>query len=74
MPAPNQPAAKVCPNLALAPATYHKVSVPQVASPALQVTVAQAPTPADVPLARESSVKLDPSPPGLYLLNSVLLV
>jgi hypothetical protein len=27
-----------------------------------------------VPLAQVSSVKLDPSPPGLYLLNSVLLV
>jgi hypothetical protein len=74
MPAPNQPAAKVCPNLALAPATYHKVSVPQVASPALLVATAEAPPFAVVPLAQVSSVKLDPSPPGLYLLNSVLLV
>ena len=74
MPAPNQPAAKVCPNLALAPATYHKVSVPQVASPALLAAIPEAPAVAVVPLARVSSVKLDPSPPGLYLLNSVLLV
>jgi hypothetical protein len=74
MPAPKQPAAKVCPNLALAPATFHKVSVPQVASPALLVTTAEAPVPAVVPLARPSSLKSDPSPPGLYLLNSVLLV
>lgn len=74
MPAPKHPAAKVCPNLALAPATYHKVVVPQVASPALLVTMADAPAPAVAPLARLSSAKLDPSPPGLYLLNSVLLV
>ncbi len=74
MPAPKQPAAKVCPNLALAPAAYHKVSVPQVASLALPVSTAQAPAPPVAPVAWVSSVELDPSPPGLYLLNSVLLV
>jgi hypothetical protein len=74
MPAPKQPAAKVCPNLALAPATYHKVSVPQAAAPALLAMTAEAPRLAVVPLACRSSVKPDPSPPGLYLLNSVLLV
>ena len=71
MPSPKQPAAKVCPNLALVPAS-HQVSVPQAASPALPVIVAEAP--AVAPLARPSSLKSDPSPPGLYLLNSVLLV
>ncbi len=74
MPAPKQPAAKVCPNLALAPAAYHKVSVPHVASPALLVKAAEASALAVVPLVRASSAILDPSPPGLYLLNSVLLV
>jgi len=74
MPAPKQPAAKVCPNLALAPVSYHKVSVPQSAAPALAVTTAEAPAVAVVPLARPSAVKSGPSPPALYLLNSVLLV
>jgi len=72
MPAPKQPLAKVCPNLALAPASHHQVSVPQVAAPVLLVTVVE--KPAVAPLARLSSLKSNPSPPGLYLLNSVLLV
>jgi len=74
MPAPKQPAAKVCPNLALAPAASYKVSVPQVASPALAVTATEALTVAVVPLACWSSLKPNPSPPGLYALNSVLRV
>ena len=72
MPAPKQPAAKVCPNLALAPVSQHSVSVPQAAVPVVPVVVLEAP--AVAPLARPSFVKSDPSPPGLYLLNSVLLV
>jgi hypothetical protein len=71
-PAPNQPGAEVCPNLALVPVIDHQVSTPQVAPPALPVIVAEAP--AVAPLERPSTVKSAPSPPGLYLLNSVLLV
>ncbi len=71
-PAPNQPGTKVCPNLALVPVIDHQASAPQVAPPAIPAMLAEAP--AVAPLERPSAVKSDPSPPGLYLLNSVLLV
>ena len=73
MPAPKQPAAKICPNLALVPTSHHDSNVPQLASPAVAITV-EAPAVAVAAPVRAVDVNLDTSPPGIYLLNSVLLV
>lgn len=72
MPSPKSQTPPACPNAALAPVGHHNTQV----SPALLVVPTPIARPVEVsfePVTRISA-KPDTGPPGLYLLNSALLV
>ena len=75
MPSPKSKTPPACPNVALAPVSHHNAQV-STAQLVAHAPVGMDITPVEVccePVAG-ISIKPDTGPPGLYLLNSALLV